>query len=56
MTDRVCELFCGDGGGRRQWYCRQHSPTGIRCTNVAVLRERCPRVERYYYRRGTSAA
>ena len=28
----------------------------IKCNNVAVLRERCPRVERYYYRRGTSAA
>ena len=24
--------------------------------NIAVLREWCPRVERYYYRRGTSAA
>ena len=42
--------------GEWDWYCRQHSPTGIRCSNVAVLRERCPRVERYYYRRGTSAA
>jgi len=42
--------------GEWDWYCRQWSPTGIRCTNVAVLRDRCPRVERYYYRRGTSAA
>ena len=31
-------------------------PTGIRCSNVAVLKTRCSRVERYYYRRGTSAA
>jgi len=33
-------------------------PNGPRRTvdGVAVLRERCPRVERYYYRRGTSAA
>ena len=42
--------------GEWDWYCRQWSPTGIRCTNVAVLKTRCSRVERYYYRRGTSAA
>ena len=35
-----------------------YSPANGRSTedNIAVLRERCPRVERYYYRRGTSAA
>ncbi len=42
--------------GEWDWYCRQWSPTGIRCSNVAVLKTRCSRVERYYYRRGTSAA
>ena len=26
-----------DRRGKWDWYCRQHSPTGIRCTNVAVL-------------------
>ena len=30
-----------------QWYCRQWSPTGIPCTNIAVLRERCLHVEKY---------
>jgi len=26
-----------DRRGEWDWYCRQHSPTGIRCSNVAVL-------------------
>jgi hypothetical protein len=30
-----------------QWYCRLHSLTGIPCTNVAVLLERCHRVAEY---------
>jgi len=34
------------------WYCRQWSPTGILCTNVAVLRERCHRVRDYFARKG----
>lgn len=42
--------------GEWDWYCRQYSPTGIRCSNVETLKTRCPRVEKYYYRRGTSAA
>ena len=33
------------------WYCRQWSPTGILCTNVAVLRERCYRVREYFARK-----
>ena len=45
-----------DRRGGWDWYCRQWSPTGIKCSNVAVLKTRCSRVERYYYRRGTSAA
>ena len=38
--------------GEWDWFCRQHSPTGIRCTNVAVLRERCYRVREYFARKG----
>lgn len=41
-------------GKGRQWYCRLHSPTGIPCTNDAVLQNRCLRV-RGYYRRGGAA-
>ena len=37
-----------DRRGEWDWYCRQHSPTGIRCNNVAVLRERCYRVREYF--------
>ena len=36
------------------WYCRQHSPTGIRCSNVAVLRERCYRVRDYFAKKEAS--
>jgi len=35
-----------------QWYCRQWSPTGILCTNVAVLKDCCPAVARWVERRG----
>ncbi|MFA7121809.1 MAG: hypothetical protein WC277_10065 [Bacilli bacterium] len=34
------------------WYCRQWSPTGILCTNVAVLKDCCPAVARWVERRG----
>jgi hypothetical protein len=37
-----------DRRGEWDWYCRQHSPTGIRCSNVAVLWERCYRVREYF--------
>ncbi len=37
-----------DRRGEWDWYCRQHSPTGIKCTNVAVLWERCYRVREYF--------
>jgi len=40
--------------GEWDWYCRQHSPTGIRCNNVAVLRERCYRVRDYFARKEAS--
>jgi hypothetical protein len=40
-----------DRKGEWDWYCRQHSPTGIRCNNVAVLRERCYRVRDYFARK-----
>ena len=33
-----------DRRGEWDWYCRQHSPTGIRCSIGAVLREGCYRV------------
>ena len=37
--------------GEWDWYCRQHSPTGIKCNNVAVLWERCYRVREYFARK-----
>ena len=40
--------------GEWDWYCRQHSPTGIRCNNVAVLRERCYRVREYFAKKEAS--
>ena len=40
-----------DRKGEWDWYCRQHSPTGIRCSNVTVLRERCYRVREYFARK-----
>jgi len=40
--------------GEWDWYCRQHSPTGIRCSNVAVLRERCYRVAAWVERGGAA--
>ncbi len=40
--------------GEWDWYCRQHSPTGIRCSNVAVLRERCYRVREYFAKKEAS--
>ena len=43
-----------DRHGEWDWYCRQHSPTGIRCSNVAVLRERCYRVRDYFARKEAS--
>jgi len=33
-----------------QWYCRLHSPTGIPCTNIEVLKEWCLRVQEYMER------
>ena len=43
-----------DRRGEWDWYCRQHSPTGIRCSNVAVLRERCYRVREYFAKKEAS--
>ena len=43
-----------DRRGEWDWYCRQHSPTGIRCSNVAVLRERGYRVRDYFARKEAS--
>ena len=40
--------------GEWDWYCRQHSPTGIRCTNVAVLKTRCYRVREYFAKKEAS--
>ena len=40
-----------DRRGKWDWYCRQHSPTGIKCSNVTVLRERCYRVRDYFSNR-----
>jgi len=40
--------------GEWDWYCRQHSPTGIKCNNVAVLRERCYRVREYFAKKEAS--
>ena len=40
--------------GEWDWYCRQHSPTGIRCSNVAELRERCYRVREYFAKKEAS--
>lgn len=40
-----------DRKGEWGWYCRQHSPTGIKCSNVAVLQERCYRVRDYFARK-----
>ncbi len=40
--------------GEWDWYCRQWSPTGIRCSNVAVLRDRCYRVREYFARKEAS--
>ncbi len=45
-----------DRRGEWDWYCRQHSPTGIRCTNVAVLKTRCPRVAAWAERQEAWAA
>jgi hypothetical protein len=41
-----------DRRGEWDWYCRQWSPTGIPCTNVAVLKDCCPAVARWVERRG----
>ena len=41
-----------DRRGEWDWYCRQWSPTGIRCSNVAVLKTRCPRVAAWVERGG----
>ena len=41
-----------DRKGEWDWYCRQWSPTGILCTNVAVLKGCCPAVARWVERRG----
>ena len=43
-----------DRRGEWDWFCRQWSPTGIRCSNVAVLRERCYRVREYFARKEAS--
>ena len=43
-----------DRRGEWDWYCRQHSPTGIGCSNVAVLRERCYRVAAWVERGGAA--
>ena len=40
--------------GEWDWYCRQHSPTGIRCSNVAVLKTRCYRVAAWVERGGAA--
>ena len=40
--------------GEWDWFCRQHSPTGIKCSNVAVLRERCYRVRDCFARKEAS--
>ena len=37
-----------DRRGECDWYCRQHSPTGIRRSNVAVRKTRCYRVREYF--------
>ena len=47
-------IYDGRRGKGRQWYCRQHSPTGIRCTNVAVLKTRCYRVREYFAKKEAS--
>ena len=41
-----------DRKGAWDWYCRQRSPTGILCSNVAVLKDCCPAVARWVERRG----
>jgi len=41
-----------DRKGEWDWYCRQGSPTGILCTNVAGLKDCCPAVARWVERRG----
>ena len=43
-----------DRRGEWDWFCRQWSPTGIKCSNVAVLRERCYRVREYFARKEAS--
>ena len=43
-----------DRKGKWDWYCRQHSPTGIKCTNVAALLERCYRVREYFAKKEAS--
>lgn len=43
-----------DRKGEWDWFCRQHSPTGIKCSNVAILRERCYHVQEYFARKGAS--
>jgi len=43
-----------DRRGEWDWYCRQWSPTGIRCSNVAVLKTRCPRVAAWVERGGAA--
>ena len=55
MNNLRCPEYClgcrwpiyDDRKGEWDWYCRQWSPTGIPCTNIAVLRERCLHVEKY---------
>ena len=55
MNNIRCPEYClgcrhpiyDDRKGEWDWYCRQWSPTGILCTNIAVLRERCLHVEAY---------
>ncbi|HOB44312.1 MAG TPA: hypothetical protein PKH75_14270 [Bacillota bacterium] len=41
QRERGCpDPIYDDRKGKWDWYCRQHSLTGIKCNNVAVLRER----------------
>ena len=60
MNNLRCPEYClgcrypiyDDRHGEWDWYCRQWSPTGILCTNVAVLKDCCPAVARWVERRG----